>query len=77
MHLILLCSANLQAVALLPMSAEFGSPPWLFGTHSYEVIAGGAAVLAVFDDPAAAGQTAFWDWLLLHTRGCRRLVLVP
>jgi hypothetical protein len=37
------------------MSAEFGSPPWLFGLHSYEVLQGGAAVLAVFDDPAAAG----------------------
>lgn len=38
------------------MSAEFGSPPWLFGLHSYEVIAGGAAILAVFSDPAAPGS---------------------
>eukprot|EP00882_Tetradesmus_deserticola_P021614 GHRQ01023397.1.p1 GENE.GHRQ01023397.1~~GHRQ01023397.1.p1 ORF type:complete len:507 (+),score=193.19 GHRQ01023397.1:451-1971(+) len=45
-----------QPAALMPMSAEFGSPPWLFGLHSYEVLQDGAAVLAVFDDPAAAGS---------------------
>lgn len=49
--------AVLQSVPLLPMSAEFGSPPWLFGLHSYEVLAGGSAVLAVYGDPAAAGRT--------------------
>lgn len=38
------------------MSAEFGNPPWMFGVHSYEVIAGGAAVMAIFDDPSAAGN---------------------
>ncbi|KAF6265687.1 Alpha/Beta hydrolase protein [Scenedesmus sp. NREL 46B-D3] len=45
-----------QPTALMPLSAEFGSPPWLFGMHSYEVLQGGAAVLAVFDEPAAAGS---------------------
>ncbi|KAF8061339.1 dapb3 [Scenedesmus sp. PABB004] len=44
------------AKALLPMAAEFGQPPWLVGQQSYQVIAGGAAVVAVFDDPAAAGS---------------------
>eukprot|EP00878_Enallax_costatus_P005601 GHUV01005874.1.p1 GENE.GHUV01005874.1~~GHUV01005874.1.p1 ORF type:complete len:700 (+),score=125.31 GHUV01005874.1:43-2142(+) len=45
-----------QPAALLPMSAEFGSPPWLFGCHSYQVVSGGTAVLAVFSDPSAAGS---------------------
>jgi hypothetical protein len=55
----MLCRAVLptppQATPVLRKDAEFGFPPWLFGMHSYEVLAGGKAVLAVFDDPAAAG----------------------
>lgn len=38
------------------MKAEFGGPPWLLGMHSYEVLAGGQAILAVYNDPAAAGD---------------------
>eukprot|EP00879_Flechtneria_rotunda_P016022 GHRR01016758.1.p1 GENE.GHRR01016758.1~~GHRR01016758.1.p1 ORF type:complete len:650 (+),score=174.18 GHRR01016758.1:481-2430(+) len=45
-----------ESTAVMPMAAEFGSPPWLFGMHSYEVLAGGAAVLAVLDDPKVAGS---------------------
>lgn len=45
-----------QPAALLPMAAEFGTPPWLFGLHSYEILQEGAAVLTLFDDPAAAGS---------------------
>jgi hypothetical protein len=45
----------LQGTPLLPMNAEFGMPPWLFGMHSYEVLAGGSSILAVYSDPAAAG----------------------
>lgn len=41
------------------MNAEFGFPPWLFGMHSYEVLAGGSAILAVYNDPSAAGRVLF------------------
>jgi hypothetical protein len=51
-----------QATPLLPMNAEFGMPPWLFGMHSYEVLAGGSSILAVYSDPAAAGAAHCSCW---------------
>eukprot|EP00775_Hariotina_reticulata_P008996 gene8996-9169_t len=47
---------NGDSVAVMPMAAEFGGPPWVFGLHGYQVLAGGNAALAVFSDPAKAGN---------------------
>lgn len=34
----------------------------MFGLHTYEVLAGGKAILAVFDDPEAAGESVAFVW---------------
>jgi hypothetical protein len=66
----MLLSAVLQATPVLCMDAEFGFPPWLFGMHSYEVLAGGKAALAVFDDPAAAGGRDSWTTVATMINAC-------
>ena len=38
------------------MAAEFGVPCWRFGVSTYAIIAGGSAILAVYNDPKAAGS---------------------
>jgi hypothetical protein len=38
------------------MQAEFGVPCWRFGVATYSIIGGGSAILAVYNDPKAAGS---------------------
>ncbi|CAL5220350.1 g2347 [Coccomyxa viridis] len=42
--------------ALLPMQAEFSSPAWVFGIHSYQILPDGRLIL-VYSDPKKAGSS--------------------